>query len=42
MVTGDFGLLGQAVVSLVEAEPKPEYDTVTILLPQMGGLLALA
>jgi len=42
METGDLGLLGQLVVSLVEVELKPGHETVTILLPQMEVLLALA
>jgi hypothetical protein len=42
METGDLGLLGQPVVSLVEVEPKPEHETVTTLLRHMEVLLAQA
>jgi len=35
METGDLGLIGQAVVLLVEVEPHQEQGTVTHLFPQM-------
>jgi len=38
METGGPGLFGQAVVSLVEVEQKPEQGTVTLLSPQMVAL----
>jgi hypothetical protein len=42
METGDLGLFGQLVVSLVEVEQKPEQEIVTTLLPHMEVLLAQA
>ena len=41
METGGPGLFGQAVVSLVEVEARPEHETVTLLLPQMEAQLVL-
>jgi hypothetical protein len=41
METGDLGALGVLVVQLVEVEPRPEQETVTLLLPQMEALLVL-
>jgi hypothetical protein len=38
METGEFGVLGHLVVPLVEVEPRPEQETVTLLLLQMEAL----
>jgi hypothetical protein len=38
METGEFGVLGHLVVPRVEVEPRPEQETVTLLLLQMEAL----
>jgi hypothetical protein len=42
METGDLGLLGPAVVSLVEVEPKPDHEHAIIQPLHLEVLLALA
>jgi hypothetical protein len=41
METGEFGVLGLFVVPLVEVEPRPDQETVTLLPPQMEALIVL-
>ena len=41
METGEFGVLGHLVVPLVEVEPRPDQESVTLLLRYMEALIVL-